>query len=55
MSYVKFSLKEEVQKALKGQKTVVPSENLFHLIGPTYLKAVDITGCPYVLHCRYWK
>jgi hypothetical protein len=42
MSYVKIRIPTEVQNALKGQKTNVPVEVLFHCIAPEYLAGLKV-------------
>jgi|GEM_PF-6633594 hypothetical protein len=41
MRVTKFHISTEVAKALKGQKTKVPIETLFHTTAPVYLEAVS--------------
>ena len=43
MSYIKIHAPTEVAKALKGKKTQVPIETLFHVIAPTYIQTLDET------------
>jgi hypothetical protein len=39
--YIKFNIATEVQKILKGRKSIVPIESLFHTMAPTYLETVS--------------